>query len=134
MGLRHHRMKVWSEQDREDISVFGFSLAFRLFLFRQVVMWNPRYQRQQYPFHLFAFLGAINFSSIPQERFSVQGKNHWRRVWRRNQLNRKGKGEKSWGAFRAHCDSRGEEGSFSSWLTVYVLQWYSVPSEMVTSV
>ena len=43
----------------------------------------------------FFFLGTINFNSIPQERFSVQGKNDWRHVWRKNQLDRKGKGEES---------------------------------------
>lgn len=54
---------------------------------------KPKIPKTTMPFHLFAFLGAINFSSIPQERFSVKGKNHWRRVWRRNQLNRKGRGK-----------------------------------------
>lgn len=78
------------------------------------LMWNPRYHRQQYLFPLFSFLGTINFSSIPQERLSVQGKNHGRRVWRKNQLNRRGKGDKSEGLSGLTWDARDEEESFSS--------------------
>lgn len=72
-------MKVWSEQDREDISVFGFSLAFRLFVQASGNV-KPKIPKTTIPVSPLAFLGAINFSSIPQERFSVQGKNHWRRM------------------------------------------------------
>lgn len=50
-------MKIWSEQGWEDTSVFAFSLAFRLFLFRRVANVKPKIPQTTIPVSPLFFFG-----------------------------------------------------------------------------